>query len=88
VNNDMPLIKRFFHIPCRGDECFKLAELIKERAPAVNIINLEIGNDGLYIEMYGYKSEIKNAWEYIRRIVSAYRSSIKQLSKGLRRIKV
>ena len=84
----MPLIKRFFQISCKGEECLKLAELIREKAPAVEYMDIEIREDALRITMYGYKTDIKNAWEYIRRLVSSYRSSIITTRHGLRRIKI
>lgn len=84
----MPLIKRFFYIPCRGEECFKLAELIKEKIPSVEYVDITIEEDGLYITMYGYKTDIKYAWEYIRRLVSSYKSSITTLRGGIKRIKI
>ena len=84
----MPLIKRFFYIPCRGNECFKLAELIREKIPSVEYVDITIEEDGLYITMYGYKTDIKQAWEYIRRLVSSYKSSITTLKGGIKRIKI
>ena len=84
----MPLIKRFFYIPCRGEECFKLAELIREKIPSVEYVDITIEEDGLYITMYGYKTDIKYAWEYIRRLVSSYKSSITTLRGGIKRIKI
>jgi len=84
----MPLIKRSFYIPCRGEECFKLAELIKEKTPVVESIEISIGERGLYIYMYGYKSDVKNAWEYIRNMISSYRSSVIDMGSGLKRIKI
>ncbi len=84
----MPLIKRFFYIPCRGEECFKLAELIREKIPSVEYVDITIEEDGLYITMYGYKTDIKYAWEYIRRLISSYKSSITTLKGGIKRIKI
>ena len=84
----MPLIKRFFYIPCRGEECFKLAELIREKIPSVEYVDITIEEDGLYITMYGYKTDIKYAWEYIRRLISSYKSSITTLRGGIKRIKI
>jgi len=84
----LPLIKRFFYIPCRGEECFKLAELIREKIPSVEYLDITIEEDGLYITMYGYKTDIKYAWEYIRRLVSSYKSSITTLRGGIKRIKI
>ena len=83
----MPLIKRSFYIPCRGDECFKLAEIIREKIPVVEQVDIEVGESGLYITMYGYKTDIKNAWSYIKRLVSSYKSAIIERG-GVRRIKV
>ncbi|ADI31300.1 DUF2067 family protein [Staphylothermus hellenicus] len=84
----MPLTKRFFHIPCKGDECFKLAELIREKAPQVELVEINITDTGLYIEMYGYRTDIRNAWEYIRRLVSSAKASEQYSKKGTRRIKI
>jgi len=84
----LPLIKRFFYIPCRGEECFKLAELIKEKIPSVEYVDITIEENGLYITMYGYKTDIKYAWEYIRRLISSYKSSITALKGGVKRIKI
>lgn len=84
----MPLIKRFFYIPCTSDECFKLAELIREKAPQVEFIDIEIRDKGLYIEMYGYKTDIKNAWEYIRRLISSAKAVESYAKPGIRRIKI
>lgn len=84
----VPLIKRFFQINCKGEECLKLAELIREKAPAAEYMGIEIREDALRITMHGYKTDIKKAWEYIRRLVSSYRSSVTITRHGLRRIKV
>lgn len=83
----MPLLKRSFYIKCVGEECLKLAELIRDKAPAVESMNISIEPYGLRIEMYGYKSDIRNAWIYIRRIVSAYKSAVIE-KKGVREISI
>ncbi|OYT40849.1 MAG: hypothetical protein B6U89_00875 [Desulfurococcales archaeon ex4484_58] len=83
----MPLIKRSFYIPCKSSECIKIAEIIREKAPAVGSMDLEIRDNGIYITMYGYKTDIKNAWEYIRRMIIAYKQSIIEY-KGYRRISI
>jgi len=83
----LPLLKRSFYIKCVGDDCLKLAELIRDKAPAVESMNISIEPYGLRIEMYGYKSDIRNAWLYIRKIVSAYKSAVVE-RKGVREISI
>ena len=83
----MPLIKRSFYVPCKGEECYKLAELIREKAPVVEQIDIGITDSGLYITMYGYKTDIRNAWSYIKRLVSSYKSAVVEHG-GKRRIRV
>ncbi len=69
----MPLVKRVFHIPCRGDECLELATIISEKTPIVEALDIDITNSGLMITMYGYKTDIKRAWENIKSIVKNYK---------------
>ena len=83
----MPLLKRSFYIKCHGDECLKLVELIRDKAPVVESMNITIEQSGLRIDMYGYKSDIRNAWIYIKRLVSAYKSAIVE-KRGLREISI
>jgi len=83
----LPLLKRSFYIKCHGDECLKLAELIRDKAPAVESMNITIEPSGLRIDMYGYKSDVRNAWIYIKRLVSAYKSAIVE-KRGLREISI
>ncbi len=82
----MPLIKREFYIPCRGEECFKLAEIINEKVPQVEFIDISIEENGLRILMYGYKSDIKRAWQVIKQLVKTHRSAIATGPYGLKRI--
>ncbi|MET1159386.1 MAG: DUF2067 family protein [Thermoprotei archaeon] len=83
----MPLVKRVFYIPCKGDLCLKLAEIINEKAPAVEHAEIKISDNGLYITLYGYKTDVRNAWEYIKRIASLYLSAIRDTG-GIKRIKL
>ena len=83
----MPLLKRSFYIKCHGDECLKLVELIRDKAPVVESMNITIESSGLRIDMYGYKSDVRNAWIYIKRLVSAYKSAIVE-KRGLREISI
>ncbi len=69
----MPLTKRIFHVSCHGDECVELANIIAEKTPPVESLNISIGENSLIIEMYGYRTDIRRAWEYIKRMVRAYR---------------
>lgn len=70
----MPLIKREFFIQCRGDECFKIAELISENAPQVELIDIDISDHGLRIKIYGYKSDIKRVWNTIKQLLRIYQT--------------
>ncbi len=83
----MPLIKRRFFIQCIGEECFKLAELIREKAPLVEQMDIMITDKGLYITMYGYKSDIRNAWKYVQGLVTSYKSAVTEQG-GYRRVKI
>ncbi len=71
----MPLVKRTFHIPCKGDECLELATIISEKVPAVESIDIDITNSGLIITMYGYKTDIKRAWEHVKMIAKNYKAT-------------
>ncbi|RLG80393.1 MAG: DUF2067 domain-containing protein [Thermoprotei archaeon] len=83
----MPLIKRSFYVQCRGSDCFKLAELIKEKTPTVEYIDVSVTENGIYISVYGYKTDVKNVWRHIRKLVSLYYSAVREF-KGLRRVKI
>ncbi len=73
---EMPLIKRSFFIPCRGDECLKLLEALKSILN-VNEATISISEGGILIELYGYKTDIKRFWSKSRKIVSTYKKSLK-----------
>lgn len=83
----MPVTKRFFYINCRGEECNKLSEIIMENIPSIEQLDVAVTNQGLYITIYGYKSEIKSIWRKIRDIVNSYKSSI-VLSRGYSKVSV
>jgi len=83
----MPLVKRFFYIPCRGEECLKLAEVIREKVPAVEQMDITVSDAGLYITMFGYETDVKNAWKYLRHLIGIYRSAVKA-QHGVLRVKV
>ncbi len=84
----MPLIKREFFVPCRGDECFKLAEMINEKTPQVELLDIDINNNGLRIRMYGYKSDIRRAWNTIKQIVKTYRMPMGEGRGRIRKISI
>ncbi len=73
---EMPLIKRSFFIPCRGEECLKLVEALKSSLN-VNEATISISEGGILIELYGYKTDIKRSWSKSRRIISAYKKGLK-----------
>jgi hypothetical protein len=84
----LPLIKREFFIPCKGDECFKLAELINEKIPQVELIDIDISDHGLRIKMYGYKSDVRRAWNTIKQLVRIYRTPYIMEHGRLRRMPI
>lgn len=79
----MPLIRRIYHISCHGEECYKLAEFIREN---INVpeISISFREHGIYIELYGYKSDIRNAWNKIKHLLSMYKKSMVRTKKGYR----
>ncbi len=79
----MPVIKREFFIPCRGVDCFKLAELIQENV-SIGEMAIDIRDNGLYIAFYGYKSDIRRAWARVKKVLRDYRSSIRRTPLGYR----
>ncbi|MEM0380101.1 MAG: DUF2067 domain-containing protein [Desulfurococcaceae archaeon] len=80
-------MKRFFYIKCSGSECAKLSEIIMENIPSSELIDIVISDNGLYISIHGYKTEIKNIWMKIREIVNSYRSSVVS-GKGYSSLKI
>lgn len=82
----MPLIKRKIHVPCSGDECIKLYEILKDRIPLISYVELSITSKGLLIEAYGYESDIKDLWIEIKRILKPLREISRK--SGLRRYSV
>lgn len=71
----MPLVKRRFHIPCRGDECLKIYELLKDYMGSIMYAELRITSKGLVMETYSYETDIKNFWIYIRRLIGSLREA-------------
>ncbi len=84
----MPIIKRSFFVKCRGNECFELASILQEKIPSLDTVEINIGEDGLRITMYGYKSDIKRAWEVIKNTVKTYRAGIIEVGKGIKKYDV
>lgn len=62
----MPLVKRRFYIPCNHNECLEIVQRISEKLPSIESIEYEIKEGGMFIEMYGYSTDIKRAWRIIR----------------------
>lgn len=82
----MPLVKRRFYVSCREDECLKLYELLKDRIPSVNYVSMELTSRGLFVEVYGYESDIKDLWAEIKGLTG----SLKEITRksGLKRYEV
>ncbi|MCS7128286.1 MAG: DUF2067 domain-containing protein [Sulfolobales archaeon] len=72
----MPLVKRSFFISCRGDECLKLIEVLRSSLN-VNEATVSISEGGIIIELYGYKTDIKRSWSKSRKVVRAFKKSLK-----------
>ncbi|ACL11741.1 DUF2067 family protein [Desulfurococcus amylolyticus] len=58
----MPLVKRRYRIPCRGEECLKLYELVKERVPSIEHVEFAVTSNGLIVDAYGYETDLKKLW--------------------------
>ncbi|WFO75908.1 DUF2067 family protein [Desulfurococcaceae archaeon MEX13E-LK6-19] len=83
----MPIIKRVFFIPCRGDECLKLAELIKDNITTLEAA-IEVKEHGIEVTLYGYKTDIKRAWVKVKQIVSLHKELSSLSGKEHKRIPV
>jgi len=69
----LPLVKRRFRVPCRGDECIKLYEYVKEKAPSIEYVEYEVSDNGLIINAYGYESDVKKLWNTVKNYVKVWR---------------
>ncbi|MEL9909226.1 MAG: DUF2067 domain-containing protein [Desulfurococcus sp.] len=58
----MPLVKRRYRVPCRGEECLKLYELVKDRVPSIEHVEFAVTSNGLIIDAYGYETDLKKLW--------------------------
>lgn len=84
----MPIIKRSFFVKCRGSECFELANILQEKIPSLDTVEISIEENGLRITMYGYKSDIKRAWEVVKNTVRIYRTGTMEVGKGIKKYDV
>jgi len=82
----LPLVKRKLFIPCSGEECLKLYELLRDKMPPVNYVSLNLMDKGLLIEVYGYETDVKETWFLIKRLLAPLKEASKK--SGLRRISV
>ncbi len=57
-------------MPCSETECLKLYELLKEKAPSVNYMSMEVMDKGLLIEVYGYETDVKDLWFELKKITA------------------
>lgn len=69
----MPLVKRRFRVPCRGEECLKLYEYVKDRVPSLEHVEFKVSGSGLVVEAYGYETDVKRLWSELRSYVRALR---------------
>lgn len=74
----MPLVKRRFRVPCRGDECIKLYEYVKEKAPSIEYVEYEVSDNGLIINAYGYESEVKKLWSMVKNYVKVWKGIVEK----------
>lgn len=80
----MPLVKRRFFVPCREEECSKLYELVKDRLPPLSHAEFSFTSEGLFIEMYGYETDVKSAWLEIRRVLKSLKEAL-SARRGLKK---
>lgn len=83
----MPLVKRRFFIPCREEECAKLYEIVKDRLPALSHVEFTFTSKGLFVEAYGYESDVKATWFEIKRVLRSLKEALSS-RKGLRKYSV
>jgi hypothetical protein len=80
----VPLVKRRFFVPCREEECSKLYELVKDRLPPLSHAEFSFTSEGLFIEMYGYETDVKSAWLEIRRVLKSLKEAL-SARRGLKK---
>lgn len=80
------MMKRVFTIPCRKDRCLELSNLILEKI-TVDEATVHVGENSIEIRVYGYKSDIKETWNKIKRLINEFKSSIR-VEKNALRIKI
>ncbi len=68
----MARVKRTFYVSCSGEECIRLSEFLIENMKGFVDISIDAVDKGLYIEIYGYKTDVKNAWNRIKRLIALY----------------
>lgn len=83
----MPIIKRAFFISCREEECLKLADLIKDNISTLEAL-IDVKDYGIEIVLYGYKTDVRRAWEKIKQIVSFYKELTQATRSKVKRIPV
>ncbi|MEM2025584.1 MAG: DUF2067 family protein [Desulfurococcaceae archaeon] len=72
----MPLVKRRLYVPCKGDECIKIYELLKDHMQSVMSVEMKITGKGILFEVYGYETDIKSLWVQVKSLIA----SIKELA--------
>lgn len=78
----MARIKRVYFVRCRGEECISLSEFLLENMAGFVDVTMRVVDDGVLIEIYGYKSEVRDAWTKIKKLLSMYSEQFPAGRKG------
>ncbi|MEM4557459.1 MAG: DUF2067 domain-containing protein [Desulfurococcaceae archaeon] len=82
LGDNVPLVKRRIHLPCREEECFKLYELLKDKIPSLSYLRFDITEKGLLIEAYGYETDIKSLWFELKRTLGVLREAMSKSKRS------
>ncbi|MCY0868476.1 MAG: DUF2067 domain-containing protein [Desulfurococcus sp.] len=74
----MPLVKRRFRVPCRGERCLELYEALKERIPPLSYLELEVTDNGIIVNAYGYEVDVKKLWRELKSFAGLKRGEVHQ----------
>ncbi|MEM0355137.1 MAG: DUF2067 family protein [Desulfurococcaceae archaeon] len=80
----MPLVKKTFVIPCRGEECVDLSNTLLENISGTGTVTIEAKQNQIVVTIYGYKSEVRETWLILRKLVEE--KKLLRLGKGLLKI--
>lgn len=81
----MPLVKKTFVIPCRGEECVDLSNTLLENLSGAGNVTIEAKQNNIVVTVYGYKSDVRETWMAIKNLLEEKRR-LQPAGKGLIRI--